>query len=141
MGLLPSPSAPASAATQSASGKRPATPFRPRCTRTSVAWSTILEGEGARFTGDGVSTLSGDSPLSNRSGTSRHQLRTIARVYISVWIWLLGSVTPAYHTRGMNRPNLRGFAASSLLKKVFEVSLWATLIQDPSARRTKDSQP
>src|SRR6516165_8414761 len=30
---------------------------------------------------------------------------------------------------------------SSLLKKVFEVSLWATLIQDPSARRTKDSQP
>src|SRR6266481_9382801 len=31
--------------------------------------------------------------------------------------------------------------ASSLLKKVFEVSLWATLIQDPSARRTKDSQP
>jgi hypothetical protein len=31
--------------------------------------------------------------------------------------------------------------SSSLLKKVFEVSLWATLIQDPSARRTKDSQP
>src|SRR5262245_20665881 len=30
---------------------------------------------------------------------------------------------------------------SSLLKKVFEVSRWATLIQDPSARRTKDSQP
>src|SRR5262249_1275215 len=30
---------------------------------------------------------------------------------------------------------------SSLLKKVFEASLWATLIQDPSARRTKDSQP
>ena len=49
-----------------------------------------LEGEGARFSGDGVSILSGDSPLSNGSGTSRHQLRTIARVYISVWIWLLG---------------------------------------------------
>src|SRR6516165_12071651 len=32
-------------------------------------------------------------------------------------------------------------SSSSLLKKVFEVSLWATLIQDPSARRTKDSQP
>src|SRR5215831_12102549 len=31
--------------------------------------------------------------------------------------------------------------SSSLLKKVFEVSRWATLIQDPSARRTKDSQP
>ena len=30
---------------------------------------------------------------------------------------------------------------SSLLKKVFEVSRWATLIQDPSAQRTKDSQP
>src|SRR5262249_43064131 len=28
-----------------------------------------------------------------------------------------------------------------LLKKVFEGSRWATLIQDPSARRTKDSQP
>src|SRR5262245_54356708 len=33
------------------------------------------------------------------------------------------------------------FWLSSLLKKVFEVSRWATLIQDPSARRTKDSQP
>jgi hypothetical protein len=31
--------------------------------------------------------------------------------------------------------------SSSLLKKVFEMSRWATLIQDPSARRTKDSQP
>ena len=41
----------------------------------------ILEGEGARFSGDGVSILSGDSPLSNGSGTSRHQLRTIARAY------------------------------------------------------------
>src|SRR5262249_25852963 len=30
---------------------------------------------------------------------------------------------------------------SSLRKKVFEGSLWETLIQDPSARRTKDSQP
>src|SRR6516165_10323343 len=37
-------------------------------------------------------------------------------------------------------PSLRE-ALSSLLKKVFEVSRWATLIQDPSARRTKDSQP
>src|SRR5215831_15383565 len=46
----------------------------------------ILEGKGARFTADAVSTLSGDSPLSNGSGTSRHQLRTIAKVYISVWI-------------------------------------------------------
>src|SRR5262249_47840664 len=35
---------------------------------------------------------------------------------------------------GGNEPN-------SLLKKVFEVSRCATLIQDPSARRTKDSQP
>jgi len=59
----------------------------------------ILEGEGARFTGDGVSTLSGELPLSNGSGASRHQLRTIARVYVSVWIWQLGSVTPAYATR------------------------------------------
>ena len=41
----------------------------------------ILEGEGARFTGDGVSTLSGDLLLSNGSGTSHHQLRTIARAY------------------------------------------------------------
>ena len=41
----------------------------------------ILEGEGVRFTGDGVSTLSGDLLLSNGSGTSRHQLRTIARAY------------------------------------------------------------
>src|SRR5205807_10086256 len=31
--------------------------------------------------------------------------------------------------------------SSSLLKKVFEVSRWATLIRDSSARRTKDSQP
>jgi hypothetical protein len=31
--------------------------------------------------------------------------------------------------------------SSSLLKKVCEVSRWATLIQDPSARRTKYSQP
>src|SRR6266404_8618878 len=37
-------------------------------------------------------------------------------------------------------PN-RSLRPSSLLKKVFEVSRWATLIQDPSARRTKDSQP
>src|SRR6266436_3268881 len=34
-----------------------------------------------------------------------------------------------------------GITPSSLLKKVFEVSRSATLIQDPSARRTKDSQP
>jgi|SRR6516164_6180282 len=32
-------------------------------------------------------------------------------------------------------------ASSSLRKKVFEVSGSATMIQDPSARRTKDSQP
>src|SRR5262249_32509715 len=32
-------------------------------------------------------------------------------------------------------------APSSLRKKVFEVSGSATMIQDPSARRTKDSQP
>jgi hypothetical protein len=36
---------------------------------------------------------------------------------------------------------LRRSAISSLLRKVFEVSRSATLIQDPSARRTKDSQP
>ena len=41
----------------------------------------VLESEGARFTGDGLSTLSADLPLSNGSGTSRHQLRTIARAY------------------------------------------------------------
>ena len=41
----------------------------------------VDDGEGARFSGDGVSILSGDSPLSNGSGTSRHQLRTIARAY------------------------------------------------------------
>ena len=84
------PSAPAFVATQSANGKRPATPFPGRCTRTLCRVVDILEGKGARFTADAVSTLSGDSPLSNGSGTSRHQLRTIARVYISVWIWLLG---------------------------------------------------
>ena len=32
----------------------------------------MLEGQGARFSGDGLSTLSGDLPLSNGSGTSRH---------------------------------------------------------------------
>src|SRR5262249_46211550 len=52
-------------------------------------------------------------------------------------------------TRATQQARLAGCAlicrrqnwSSSLLKKVFEVSLWATLIQDPSARRTKDSQP
>src|SRR5262249_50729591 len=37
--------------------------------------------------------------------------------------------------------DLGAASLTSLLKKVFEVSRWATLIQDPSARRTKDSQP
>src|SRR5262244_337631 len=35
----------------------------------------------------------------------------------------------------------RADLAYQFAEKVFEVSLWATLIQDPSARRTKDSQP
>src|SRR5262249_50761230 len=45
--------------------------------------------------------------------------------------------------RSANGQNCRLILSSpsSLLKKVFEVSRWATLIQDPSARRTKDSQP
>src|SRR5438128_1921936 len=47
-----------------------------------------------------------------------------------------GSISNWFRGRGF-RPT----TSSSLLKKVFEVSLWATLIQDPSARRTKDSQP
>src|SRR5262245_37906011 len=45
----------------------------------------------------------------------------------------------AVAARIARRSAVRSF--NSLLKKVFEVSLWATLIQDPSARRTKDSQP
>src|SRR5262249_16593336 len=45
------------------------------------------------------------------------------------------SIISSYLTRSL------GSRFSSLLKKVFEVSRWATLIQDPSARRTKDSQP
>src|SRR5947209_8926696 len=58
--------------------------------------------------------------------------------------------TPLGGSRSHHRPellagsNLRQVGRvkpSSLLKKVFEVSRWATLIQDPSARRTKDSQP
>src|SRR5215831_6631225 len=44
----------------------------------------------------------------------------------------------AVHRR---RKKFKRRVSRSLLKKVFEVSLWATLIQDPSARRTKDSQP
>jgi hypothetical protein len=49
--------------------------------------------------------------------------------------WKCGdNITLQTAVEKVNPPN-------SLLKKVFEVSLWATLIQDPSARRTKDSQP
>src|SRR5215467_10132395 len=72
VGLSTSPSAPASAATQSSSGKRPATPFPGRCTRTLCRVGDILEGEGARFTGDGVSTLSGDSPLRTVGSRTLH---------------------------------------------------------------------
>src|SRR6266487_3512458 len=49
------------------------------------------------------------------------------------------SVLRKLKPRGRQRMTLA--RPSSLLKKVFEVSRWATLIQDPSARRTKDSQP
>src|SRR5215831_8715736 len=52
------------------------------------------------------------------------------------------------HLRGGRQPRRHKVAGgatpgspSSLLKKVFEVSRSATLIQDPSARRTKDSRP
>jgi hypothetical protein len=49
----------------------------------------VLEGEGARFSGDRVSALSGDSLMEARYPPL--STRTIARVYIS----LLGPVTPA----------------------------------------------
>jgi transcriptional regulator with XRE-family HTH domain len=65
----------------------------------------VLENEGARFCGDGVSPLSGDTPDYLIEAVPPPSTRTIARVYIS----LLGPVTPAYPTRGMSRsPNLRG---------------------------------
>jgi hypothetical protein len=50
------------------------------------------------------------------------------------WFWDAAMCT-------LGRAAFEANLPSSLLKKVFEVSLWATLIQDPSARRTKDSQP
>ena len=49
--------------------------------------------------------------------------------------------TVTVQERNRDEPCFLVFETSSLLKKVFEVSRWATLIQDPSARRTKDSQP
>ena len=85
---------PGFAATQSANGKRQATSTPGAMYAHLCRVVDILEGEGARFSGDGVSALSSNFPL--------YQLRTIARVYISVWIWLLGSVTPAYPTQGIN---------------------------------------
>src|SRR5438132_3240237 len=54
-------------------------------------------------------------------------------------LWLSGRRGSTAQPDGYARDLKLAF--SSLLKKVFEVSLWATLIQDPSARRTKDSQP
>ena len=65
----------------------------------------MLEGPGARFSGDGVSALSGDSPDYLMEAVPPQSTRTIARVYIS----LLGRATQAYPTRGMSRSlNLRG---------------------------------
>src|SRR5438132_11977017 len=54
-------------------------------------------------------------------------------------LWLSGRRGSTAQPDGYARDLKLAF--SSLLKKVFEVSRWATLIQDPSARRTKDSQP
>jgi hypothetical protein len=54
-------SVPGRAGTQSASGRRRATPSRRQPIRTCVARS-VLENADARFSGDGVSALSGDSP-------------------------------------------------------------------------------
>src|SRR5262245_59296254 len=72
----------------------------------------MLKGQGARFSGDGVSALSGDSPDYLMEAVPPQSTRTIARVYIS----LLGPATPAYPTRGMSRsPNLRGFYNGSPL--------------------------
>src|SRR5215813_6116799 len=51
-----------------------------------------------------------------------------------------GGVVRAAERLRISQPSISA-GLNSLLKKVFEVSLWATLIQDPSARRTKDSQP
>jgi transcriptional regulator with XRE-family HTH domain len=62
----------------------------------------VLENEGTRFSGDGVSVFSGDSPDYLMEAVPSQSSRTIARIYIS-------TVTPAYPTRGMSRsPNLRG---------------------------------
>src|SRR2546430_17300999 len=60
----------------------------------------VLENEGARFSGDGVSALSGDSPDYLLEAVPPQSTRTIARVYIS----LLGPVTPAYPTRHGQEP-------------------------------------
>src|SRR5438132_10621533 len=54
-------------------------------------------------------------------------------------LWLSGRRGSTAQPDGYARDLKLAF--SSLLKKVFEVSRSATLIQDPSARRTKDSQP
>jgi hypothetical protein len=53
----------------------------------------VLEGEGARFSGDGVYALCGEH---------HHQTIEVVLAFInseSLWTWLLGSVTPAYATR------------------------------------------
>jgi hypothetical protein len=44
----------------------------------------VLESEGARFSGDGVSALSGDSPDYLMEAVPPQSTRTIARVYISL---------------------------------------------------------
>src|SRR5262249_31616947 len=90
------------AATQSASGRRRATPSRRQPIRTCAARSMY-----SRTRAHGSAAMaSAYYPATHHylwKRYPRHQPRTIARVYILVWIWLLGSVTPAYPTRGMSR--------------------------------------
>jgi hypothetical protein len=53
----------------------------------------VLEGQGARFSGDGVYALCGEH---------HHQTIEVVLAFInfeSLWTWLLRSVTPAYATR------------------------------------------
>ena len=84
-----------------------------------------LEGEGARFSGDGVSALSGDSPDYQMEAVPPPSTPSDSKVLIS----LLGSVTPAYPTRGMSRsPNLRGFYNGSPLGR--QVTSTSTASQD-----------
>jgi hypothetical protein len=64
---------------------------------------TCLSASAERFSGDGVYALCGEH---------HHQTIEVVLAFInseSLWTWLLGSVTPAYPTRGKSRsPNLRG---------------------------------